>query len=455
MSPSNRALTLTIIAASLLYPTSNALALCSFTGSGPSVAALNDGTTCTVSGSFGTSSGGTAVALKANPGATMIMSGNMFVTSANYYGIQADGAGANISNTANVNVTTSGDDANGIYASNSGLINLNNINIATSGTTYAQGLIAEDNGTINVVGDTIIKTTGSSATEKWKGNEGVASGSGATVTLNTADIRTTGNYSTGIVGFGGTVTASGKTRVDTRGQYADGVLAAAGGNIALSSEASVYAYGANSAAIRLANLANVTPNQVTITNGVLSASQANTIEVNGGVSNVTLSHITTSAASGRLLINVDNGTNLANSGFHDATKIVPNSAMLTLTANDNSVLRGDTVVASDGSKADLIFNSGSLYTGKMTNVTNATFNNGSWNVTGNSNITQNLTNAGGIYFQNLGQTVTVGGNYTGVAGSVIRLDTQLGDDNSPTDKLHVIGNTCKSHSKIEPDDGVK
>lgn len=63
-----------------------------------------------------------------------------------------------------------------------------------------------------------------------------------------------------------------------------------------------------------------------------------------------------------------------------------------------------------------------------------------WQATGGS-IAGNVTNAGLIYWGNLGHTLTVNGNYTGVAGSSISLETYLAGDNSTTDKLHVTGNT--------------
>ncbi|WP_319523586.1 autotransporter outer membrane beta-barrel domain-containing protein [Breoghania sp.] len=53
----------------------------------------------------------------------------------------------------------------------------------------------------------------------------------------------------------------------------------------------------------------------------------------------------------------------------------------------------------------------------------------------------NVTNAGTIYWQNLGNTLTINGNLIGVAGSQISLETYLNDDSSATDTLHVTGDT--------------
>lgn len=58
-------------------------------------------------------------------------------------------------------------------------------------------------------------------------------------------------------------------------------------------------------------------------------------------------------------------------------------------------------------------------------------------------IVGDVTNAGLMYWSNTapGRTLTVTGNYTGVSGSRISLNTYLGDDSSATDKLAVSGNT--------------
>jgi autotransporter family porin len=63
-------------------------------------------------------------------------------------------------------------------------------------------------------------------------------------------------------------------------------------------------------------------------------------------------------------------------------------------------------------------------------------------------ITGNVTNAGLIYWGNLGHTLTINGNYTGVAGSTLSLETYLAGDNSTTDSLAVTGNTSGTSSVV-------
>ncbi|MFC3626681.1 autotransporter outer membrane beta-barrel domain-containing protein [Vogesella amnigena] len=59
-------------------------------------------------------------------------------------------------------------------------------------------------------------------------------------------------------------------------------------------------------------------------------------------------------------------------------------------------------------------------------------------------ITGNVANAGSLYWQNLGQTLTINGNYHGTAGSSLSLESYLGDDSATSDQLHVTGNITGS-----------
>lgn len=63
-------------------------------------------------------------------------------------------------------------------------------------------------------------------------------------------------------------------------------------------------------------------------------------------------------------------------------------------------------------------------------------------------ITGNVTSAGLIDWRNTtaGQILTINGNYTGVSGSRLLLQTVLGDDSSLTDKLVVTGDTAGTTS---------
>ena len=63
-------------------------------------------------------------------------------------------------------------------------------------------------------------------------------------------------------------------------------------------------------------------------------------------------------------------------------------------------------------------------------------------------INGDLNNAGLLYFNNLNTTTTITGNYTGVAGSTVNLETYLADDSSATDKLQVTGDTSGTSALV-------
>jgi outer membrane autotransporter protein len=92
----------------------------------------------------------------------------------------------------------------------------------------------------------------------------------------------------------------------------------------------------------------------------------------------------------------------------------------------------------------VVLNQGAHLTGAMQNVTDTQLASGSeWDLTGDSTLTQGLTNAGVVSIAHGGQVgtnLTVDGNYTAQNGHLI-MNTRLGDDNSLTDKLVVKGNT--------------
>ena len=311
-------------------------------------------------------------------------------------------------------------------------------------------------GIVNATGHVNIKITGS-ASYSFLRNAGITADRDSKVILNSATIDTTGDYSVGVRTYwwdNASVTASGKTDISTAGLYADGVFQDGLGHVALSGGGTIHTKGANAAAIRVTNrngTANtdhiplfIAPNTVSLTGHTLIAEQANVIETNAGSAIITLKDVTATAATGQRFLNVDDGTALKATGFRNAIK----PSVLILNA-DHSTLTGDALVADDGSTADLFFTNGTVYTGKMDNVTNLDMDASStWKMTADSNTSQNVNNVGTIYWQHLGNTLTVNGNYTGTAGSVLSIETQLGDDASPTDKMHVVGDTSGTSQLI-------
>ncbi|MDA8518118.1 autotransporter outer membrane beta-barrel domain-containing protein [Citrobacter sp. Igbk 16] len=118
-------------------------------------------------------------------------------------------------------------------------------------------------------------------------------------------------------------------------------------------------------------------------------------------------------------------------------------------------ITGDIISAGEGS-ISLDMASGSRFVGATSVNTDPTVDSSlnlslaeqtQWTITGDSSLTQ-LSNAGDIVFDTPSQngqfkTLTINGNYNGSDGDLY-LNTQLGDDNSPTDKVIITGDTSGS-----------
>ncbi|MBJ9165061.1 autotransporter outer membrane beta-barrel domain-containing protein [Citrobacter farmeri] len=110
--------------------------------------------------------------------------------------------------------------------------------------------------------------------------------------------------------------------------------------------------------------------------------------------------------------------------------------IVNINTGDNSYLYGKTKKVSSGI-LDLAFN-GSHSRWDMTgdsSLTNLTLNNATLNFMAPVTSTSQLTRAATTF-----KTLTVSGDYTGTNGNIV-MNSQLGDDTSPTDRLVIAGNT--------------
>ncbi len=141
------------------------------------------------------------------------------------------------------------------------------------------------------------------------------------------------------------------------------------------------------------------------------------------------------ASTGTLL--TDPGTTLTLSGSLAGAGSLTKAGSGTLLLTGAGNYSGDTIVAAGTLQAG---SANVLSTASaMTVQSGATLN-----LNGFVQTIPSLTNAGTVALSTTpGTTLTVTGNYTG-AGGVVRLNTALGDDNSPTDRLVVRGDTAGS-----------
>ncbi|WP_347253115.1 autotransporter outer membrane beta-barrel domain-containing protein [Leminorella grimontii] len=164
-----------------------------------------------------------------------------------------------------------------------------------------------------------------------------------------------------------------------------------------------------------------------------------------------------------LSLTLDNAQIISDSGL--AFKIYDynnNSGLLlnevNIDATNGTAITGDVLVNSSNVDSTLVFNlsgastlTGAIntqgYAGASTANIDATSR---WNVTSNSALTT-LNNAGTVSFVTPDdasgfKTITVDGDYYGADGSKLLMNTQLGDDSSPTDMLVINGDSAGSTS---------
>ncbi|CAM5210198.1 Autochaperone domain-containing protein OS=Bosea thiooxidans OX=53254 GN=SAMN05660750_05122 PE=4 SV=1 [Bosea thiooxidans] len=299
------------------------------------------------------------------------------------------GAHTSVSGTANVNVT--GLEAEVLFS------------------RYANSQV-----TINNITGTAVSTSGSAVAA------GAGSGGVITVNGNASLSITAATEATGLeVSNGGSVSFLGTSNLTIGGPTALGFRTVDGGDLTLQN-GTVSVTGAAATGIWMEAAATATAASVNLSNATLTSS-GDGIVVRGGTNTVNLTNTTLNNASG---LAIDVGPNGAASAVLNATL-------------DNSRMSGRTV-NSLSTASNLVLRNGSL-----------------WTMTGSSELT-NLTNsASTINFTAPSgdpallasyKTLSVQ-NYIG-AGGTIGLNTYLGSDASPSDRLLVSGGTVSGTSVL-------
>ncbi|MDM0031767.1 autotransporter outer membrane beta-barrel domain-containing protein [Variovorax sp. J22P271] len=261
---------------------------------------------------------------------------------------------------------------------------------------------------------------------------GSASATPSTIDLIDNTISTTGSISIGLqADSNGAITAR-DSRVTTTGGGAALLAAAFNGpsSIALTNTA-VLAQGAGTVGLYSDNDTPALVNNVSLSGGSLVSAAATAIEVEGPL-NLKLSNGAVASGGSGLLLDA-----FANSFGTQAT-------FLRLDASGASVLTGD-ARADAQSRVDIGLATGSRWSGAALGITNVAVDAASsWNVTGNSVLTQTLSNAGLVAFTppsaGAFKTLSVA-NYVGQGGT-LGLNTVLGGDGSPSDRLVINGGTA-------------
>ncbi|SUA92996.1 AIDA-I autotransporter precursor [Pandoraea pulmonicola] len=375
-------------------------------------------------------------------------------------------------------ITTNGDGAIGVRGSQGAMAVITGGTITTHGVDTAavggaDGARATDVGSSITLSGTSVTTTNVNAV-------GLHAMTGGTITATDAKVATQGQGAFGASarGAGSAITLT-RTAFTTAGNAAHGIAAIDGGALAASGT-TVAVSGAGSAAIYLAGSAAST---VSLTGGSLSATNGAIVLAEGGTGTVSISGGTTmtpAVVGGRrllarvtedavgtpshLTLNIAGIPSLAGDIVVDPSALTYNLASGNWTGNLVLIGPGNTaganlsasqwtgdLLADVGNTADVALAQGSLWTGLARNATNVSIDSlSAWNVTGDSNATRTVTNAGLIQFvarPGAYSTLTVG-SYTGNAGSRIGFNTYLGADNSPTNLLVIDGGRATGTTSV-------
>jgi len=302
---------------------------------------------------------------------------------------------------------------------------------SVTGAIPISGLYAPG-GTINSTGTTINVTSGNGAAGADVGFNGL-------INMDRNIITTTGASSFGIRVDSGTVIGR-DSRVTTSGGGAALFFNFGPGLIDLTNSP-VLGTGADTAGLASLNLTASGLDTVRMSGGSLISQSSTAVQAQGPLSINTSGTIVT-GGGGALLEAFDN---LA--GFQ--------ATVVNFIASQGSVLTGDAFVE-NLSTANLSLQTSSRWTGAAFNVTNVGVDPTSiWNVTGSSTVSQTTTNAGLIQFilpigdptqLSSYKTLTTGA-YVG-SGGTLGLNTFLGSDGSPSDRLVINAGTATGNSLL-------
>jgi autotransporter family porin len=463
------------------------------------IEATGNGATVTGSNVRSTTEGEHAYGLRANDGGSVELDAVTVNTKGAYaHGAVADTAGSRLK-TSNTNITTTGDVGMGARAFDGGIVDIADASV----TTYGNGsygldsmtggsVLNADNVRVETFGTSFGGTTASAVVAEWGGQ----------VNISNADIVTHGVSSIGLLSqVGGsagdpdTVLNAHKVQVMTSGENAFGAMAcslvvgagdacaspihsgtAADGaramlNITDSSiqttgvgSHGLYAYGPAGAALV------ATGSQVLTTgdgaHGTVAEFGADLQLVNSqvraeGVGAVGADVIgSTLGMAGGSLFSVQDSAIRSAGGDITLTAAAQisagNGVFVEQIGDDASIVRmhDDVIAAGDivfGAGATtgattLQLSNGSAWIGKTAGVIDdLSIASGSrWQMTGDSEVGQLRLDHGIVAFDptttGTFKTLTVNGDFEADNGLLL-MNTALGDDNSGTDKLHVLGNT--------------
>jgi outer membrane autotransporter protein len=383
-------------------------------------------------GNFGARSiGGGLITLNQNTSVSFVPSGGGSI------GLLASGTGSRIVTNGAVSMPGGGGGDTGFRADTSGTVTLNGGSVSVLGNGGGDtALLAQGAGsTLTAAGVTVVVSGGG-------GDVGAKALGGSAITLSGGSVAATGSGGGEIglqaSGTGSALVASGVIVTVPNSSGGRGVQADNLGSVTLNTGTTVTTAGAGTHA------AGVTSGGIlNMTSGTLTANGAGSNALNVTDGNATLAGVTLTSPNGTSIAAPSGTSKVTLSG--GTTAIVNNGQWLNVSGSstlnivmDSSSVQGIALAAA-GSTSNVTLRNNSLWT--MTGDSNVT------NLTNNSSLIQFTPPVGDPTLLSSYKTLTAV-NYIGQGGT-LGLNTFLGADGSPSDRLVVSGGTATGNSQLK------
>ena len=357
-------------------------------------------------------------------------------------------------------ITTEGESSTVIRVGEAGSVNIIGGRLQSTGV-LSSGIYASHEAIVWLSSDTRLETTGNSAV-------GVDNRAG-NVSVDGSTVVTSGRRSHALLSQGGdypgAIPRSKATRatIATGGSEAYGAYALAGGRINLMDSTLATAGDSAHGLVASGGSANTTDSLIEATNTVIQTTgksaygavvqYGGNLDIYGG--SISSAHAAALALDDPGRISIGGGALLSGGDGAFAEVDAGSSKAFTIELDGGARAIGDIRVAAapgtpppDATKASLRLMNNATWRGATSIVRDLSVESGAtWAITGDS-LVGRLTNSRGVIdfapiAANRFATLTVAGNYDG-NGGLLRMRSQLGGDASPSDLLHVMGDTSGS-----------
>ncbi|WP_250650994.1 autotransporter outer membrane beta-barrel domain-containing protein [Pantoea alhagi] len=370
--------------------------------------------------------GNSSYAVNVNSNAKVVIEGGNYSTQGAFSDAVWVASSDSSVTVGNATITTQGDRSIAVNAQR-GRASVTNSTLETQGEN-AYGLYTES----QIQGDGLAVTTSGT------GGAGMFTATGGQGRLNNSTIATYGRLAPGLLVYPGSKITANNVEVNTAGSESFGVWSHAGTLNISNSLISTSGYRASGLFVN--GYSSSLKNDVSLDNVTLRADQAQAIQVDTTNLLLEVKHSILTGGDGQLMTvsNYEDALDPANNLYSDVTF----NAV-------NSTLNGDISVSDPGNAVAVSLTSGSVLTGAVTHTTSLVLDDSSrWNMSNSSSVGQ-LINNGTITFSDANKfdTLTVTGNYAGDGGLLV-MNSVLGDDGSPSNKLIVGGDVLQGTTRI-------